>query len=299
MRWRECAKKLGTAAAVACGVASANCWTAMGFSAAVRFSCARTWMGSDACGRGCAIACRYSILLDLVHWRDLVLVVTPAVLILRPEPELMVDFVAEALKQRPALANAPRADLGTGYGALAIGVAAEIAKTNSSGGAARITGDGGALVHVDLSRCCCQPQRRTQRWPDWRRLWRRQGPRGFVVRTSGVDRVCRGGSGYVGCDGCGSFAGIVSKVRYHEPWLALEGGTGPGLDALLPMCTGAALHLIPGGFLVLEPNWGKQVHDVAGILHGMRREGVARVVPPVTYLRMSWCAQITVAWTAS
>ena len=107
------------------------------------------------------------------HWRDLVLIVTPAVLIPRPETELMVDFVAEALKQRPALAHAPWADLGTGSGALAIGVAAEIvntnAKTNSSGAGgaaggaeARIVGDGGvgdggdggagALVHaVDLS----------------------------------------------------------------------------------------------------------------------------------------------------
>jgi len=91
-------------------------------------------------------------LTESCHWRDLVLVVTPAVLIPRPETELMVDFVAEALKQRPALANAPWADFGTGSGALAIGIAAEIAKTHNSGGAARIFGDGRALVHaVDLS----------------------------------------------------------------------------------------------------------------------------------------------------
>jgi len=87
------------------------------------------------------------------HWRDLVLVVTPAVLIPRPETEVMVDFVAEALNTRPALANAPWADLGTGSGALAISVAAEIAKMKRHGASAWIDGDGGALVHAVVRRC--------------------------------------------------------------------------------------------------------------------------------------------------
>jgi len=74
---------------------------------------------------------------------------------------------------------------------------------------------------------------------------------------------------------------LQPEVRYHEPWLALEGGSGMGLDALLPICTGAALHLTPGGFLALETNGGKQVHDVVGILRGIRRGGGSEGGAPI------------------
>jgi len=63
---------------------------------------------------------------------------------------------------------------------------------------------------------------------------------------------------------------LQPEVRYHEPWLALEGGSGLGLGALLPICTGAAY---TGRLMALETNGGKQVHDVVGILRGIRRGG--------------------------
>ena len=46
------------------------------------------------------------------HWRDLVLVVTPATLIPRPETERMVDS-SPTRSHSPELARAPWADLGT------------------------------------------------------------------------------------------------------------------------------------------------------------------------------------------
>lgn len=49
--------------------------------------------------------------------------VGPGVLIARPETELMIDFVQEAVAANPALAAGAWADLGTGSGALAVGVA--------------------------------------------------------------------------------------------------------------------------------------------------------------------------------
>lgn len=49
--------------------------------------------------------------------------VGPGVLIPRPETELMVDFVEEAVAAAPQLATGAWADLGTGSGALACGVA--------------------------------------------------------------------------------------------------------------------------------------------------------------------------------
>jgi len=62
---------------------------------------------------------------------------------------------------------------------------------------------------------------------------------------------------------------LQPEVRLHEPWLALEGGTGLGLDAMLPICAGAAVHLLPGGFLALETNGGEQARDVVSILDGL------------------------------
>lgn len=45
---------------------------------------------------------------------------------------------------------------------------------------------------------------------------------------------------------------VQAEVGKHEPWLALDGGHEDGLDALRPICAGAANMLQPGGFLTLE-----------------------------------------------
>ena len=56
----------------------------------------------------------------------------------------------------------------------------------------------------------------------------------------------------------------------HEPHLALHGGEGLGIDCLLPICTGAARLLQPGGFLALETAGGEQAHYIADLLSHMR-----------------------------
>lgn len=56
------------------------------------------------------------------------------------------------------------------------------------------------------------------------------------------------------------------QVRAHEPRLALDGGGGPGTDALDAVCSGAATLLQPGGFLALETAGGEQAHAVAAML---------------------------------
>ena len=61
------------------------------------------------------------------HWRDLVLAVGPGTLIPRPETEQLVDLAAAAIQESPELASGPWLDLGTGSGALALGVASILA----------------------------------------------------------------------------------------------------------------------------------------------------------------------------
>jgi release factor glutamine methyltransferase len=61
----------------------------------------------------------------------------------------------------------------------------------------------------------------------------------------------------------------------HEPRLALHGGEGLGIDCLLPICTGAARRLQPGGFLALETAGGEQAHYIADLLAHMRCSALA------------------------
>jgi release factor glutamine methyltransferase len=50
----------------------------------------------------------------------------------------------------------------------------------------------------------------------------------------------------------------------------LDGGAGLGIDALVPICTGAVALLQPGGFLALETGGGEQAHYIADVLQRLR-----------------------------
>lgn len=80
----------------------------------------------------------FQYLVGCEHWRDLVLSVQEGVLIPRPETELIVDFVSDAINENGALRDGLWADLGTGSGALAIGIG-------------RILGSSGTVIATDLS----------------------------------------------------------------------------------------------------------------------------------------------------
>lgn len=184
----------------------------------------------------------------------------PGVLIPRPETELIIDFVLEAVAERPHLAQGAWADLGTGSGALAIGVA-------------RALPEAPAVWAVDLAP---EPVAHAK----------------FNARRCGVDRQVHvvQGSWYepLLSSGVGSLAGIVSNPPYiaqeeleglqaevgmHEPRLALSGGDGLGVDCLLPICLGAVQLLQSGGFLALETVGGEQAEYVAHLLRHLKEGG--------------------------
>ncbi|XP_061358422.1 uncharacterized protein LOC133302630 isoform X2 [Gastrolobium bilobum] len=171
------------------------------------------------------------------HWRDLVLSVQEGVLIPRPETELVVDLVSDVVSKNEDLKSGVWADLGTGSGALAIGIG-------------RILGSEGRVIATDLS------------------------PVAVSVAAYNVQRYClqdkvelREGSWFEPLkDMEGKLAGLVSNPPYipskeisglqaevgrHEPRVALDGGID-GMDALLRLCDGAALILKPGGFFAFE-----------------------------------------------
>lgn len=183
--------------------------------------------------------------------------VGPGVLIPRPETELMIDFLQEAVERRPDLAHGDWVDLGTGSGALAIGIARALPSAQ----------------HVWAIDLAAEPAAHAAYNA------KRYGvdTRVFVLRGSWYEPLA--GKGVV------QVAGIVSNPPYvpadqiptlqtevglYEPRLALAGGDGLGIDALAPICRGAVRMLRPGGFLALETAGGDQARYVGQLLNHLR-----------------------------
>ncbi|DBA79396.1 TPA: hypothetical protein ACH3X2_000042 [Trebouxia sp. C0005] len=190
------------------------------------------------------------------HWRDFILAVGDGVLIPRPETEILIDLAEQAMQKRTELKQGVWLDLGTGSGAIAIALATLLL-------------DSTQIYAVDES-----PEAVA-----WAKL--------NVQRLGLTDRIqVKTGSWYEPVQTmCGNIAGIVSnppyiphsqmshlqaEVRQYEPWLALDGGQGPGLDSLNLICQGASVMLQPGGFLALETTGGTQAQQVIDMLQQMQ-----------------------------
>jgi release factor glutamine methyltransferase len=182
------------------------------------------------------------------------------VLIPRPETELLIDFSVAAVEANPALGQGQWADLGTGSGALGIGLAQTI-PTLSKVWAVDLAPEPAAHAAFNAARAGLNNKEKYE-----------------VVRGSWYDPLL--------ARGClGRLAGIVSNPPYitedlmqglqaevgqYEPELALDGGEGLGIDALAPICRGAVEMLQPGGFLALETAGGEQAEYVAQLLQHLR-----------------------------
>ncbi|MFN4067081.1 MAG: peptide chain release factor N(5)-glutamine methyltransferase [Thermosynechococcus sp.] len=173
-------------------------------------------------------------LIGTVHWHRLELVVTPSVLIPRPETEELLEVVAATVP--PWQQQGHWLDLGTGSGAIAIGLAQLFPA---------------AFVHaVDCS------------------------PEALGVAQINIERYALGDrlKCYLGswfdplASLQGQVQGIVSnppyiptrlvatlqpEVQYHEPPLALDGGAD-GLQAIRQIVETAPEYLQPQGWLFME-----------------------------------------------
>ena len=160
--------------------------------------------------------------------------VSPAVLIPRPETELLVE---RALEHLPGKQPCTVADLGTGSGAVALAIAserprAEVLATDASEAAlvvARANADRLGLSNVDFAH------------GDW---WQALAGRKFDVIVSNPPYVAAGDH-HLG----------QGDLR-HEPAMALASGSD-GLDAIGTIITGARAHLHDHGWLLLEHGWNQ------------------------------------------
>ncbi len=159
-------------------------------------------------------------------FRGLSLRVSPAVLVPRPETEVLVDWALECLADAP---SQDVVDLGTGSGAVALAVArdrpgARVMATDCSADALAVARYN-ALAH-DLPVQFAQG--------DW---WAAVRDRQFGLAVSNPPYIDPGDP---------HLAALT-----HEPQLALT-APGHGLDALRRIVAQAPIHLLPGAWLLLE-----------------------------------------------
>jgi release factor glutamine methyltransferase len=185
-------------------------------------------------------------------WRDLILTVTPDVLIPRPETELIVEIASDLAGQSPIkeqMLAGHWADLGTGSGAIALSLAKQLPT---------------ATIHaVDISSAALKVARAN------------------AQRNNLADRVTfYQGSWLAPLDSLkGNLSAIVSNPPYiptptvltlqpeitsHEPHLALDGGTS-GLDSLKHLIASSSGYLHPGGLFLTELMAG-QAETIADLM---------------------------------
>ena len=186
-------------------------------------------------------------LVETVFWRRFQLKVTPAVLIPRPETELIIDLALE--HNRIVDSNQQWVDLGTGSGAIAFGLA-DVFPT--------------ATVHaVDLSRDALKIARENAANIGLTKLEEASSFQGGVSLTN--IHFYRGSWWSPLTSFKGKITGMVSNPPYipaaqidelqpeiaHEPRMALDGGDD-GLDDIRHLINSAPQYLVSGGMWLIE-----------------------------------------------
>jgi release factor glutamine methyltransferase len=163
---------------------------------------------------------------------SLALAVTPAVLVPRPETELVVDAAADLIAGRACRV----ADLGTGCGAIALALkqccpAAAVTATDIDPAALAVAAANAAALGLDV----------TFVQSSW---FAALGQARFDILVSNPPYVASGDAHFDG------------PLR-HEPRLALDGGAD-GLDAYRRILDGARRHLAVAGSIVLEHGYDQR-----------------------------------------
>jgi release factor glutamine methyltransferase len=180
--------------------------------------------------------CPIQYLAGLSPWRDFVLKVSPAVLIPRSETELIIDWLSQEKAINPQLNQGKWVDLGTGSGAIALGLArcfpeARIFAVDTSLDALAIAQENaqsyGLIDRIEFLHGS---------W--WTPLAHCQGQiQGMISNPPYIPSSM--------------IAGLQPEVTRHEPHLALDGGED-GLIAIRHLVETAPDYLVAGGLWLVE-----------------------------------------------
>jgi len=162
--------------------------------------------------------------------------VTPAVLIPRPETELIIEAALELLRDDP---EPHLADIGTGSGSIAISILHELSASRA--------------LATDVSTAALQvAQRNAERHGVAHRLALRESDCFSALQASGSFSLIASNPPYISDDELGK---LQREVNY-EPRAALAGGPD-GLSIIRRLLLEARPFLRSGGFLVFEIGFGQ------------------------------------------
>lgn len=167
-------------------------------------------------------------------WRNFSLMVSPAVLIPRPETELLIDLAVAAGKGK--LQNGDWADLGTGSGAIAIGLAAAFPD-------ATIHAVDRSTEALSIARQNAQQQGFAHKIKSYHGFW-------FEPLEALKGQLCGMVSNppYIPSS---LVPTLQPEVAFHEPHLALDGGED-GLDCIRHLIETAPNYLCSNGLWLIE-----------------------------------------------
>ncbi|MFA5157262.1 MAG: peptide chain release factor N(5)-glutamine methyltransferase [Candidatus Omnitrophota bacterium] len=179
--------------------------------------------------------------------------VSPAVLIPRPETEILVETVLSCCIGGPCLKIL---DLGTGSGCIAVSLAkflpdAEITAVDISKEALAIAAENARLNNTKVN-------------------FMRSDL--FSALPSSKYDVIVSNPPYVSS---GEITGLQPELK-HEPFIALAGGSD-GLDFYRHIINVAPDHLEPAGLLIMEIGFGQR-RDIEGLIKGSKKFEVMKIV---------------------
>jgi release factor glutamine methyltransferase len=182
-------------------------------------------------------------------WRNFSLLVSPAVLIPRPETEELIDWAIATVRANPDLGKGTWVDLGTGSGAIALGLADAFPH---------------ATIHaVDISEQALSiAQQNAQRLNLSDRIQFHQGK--WFEPISSLQHQLSGMVSNPPYIPRAIIPDLQPEVAHHEPHLALDGGKD-GLDCIRHLVTTAPDYLRSGGVWIVEMMAG-QAEQVTQLL---------------------------------
>lgn len=190
-------------------------------------------------------------LVETVFWRHFQLKVTPAVLIPRPETELIIDLAIQARQELSATSETMESehwvDLGTGSGAIALGLASSFTS---------------ATIHaVDSSEAALAiAKNNAQKYELAKQINFYQGNWWSPLKLLlGKVTGMVSNPPYIPTS---EIANLQPEVAHHEPHLALDGGKD-GLEDIRHLIEVSPDYLMPGGIWLIEMMAGQAKQVVA------------------------------------
>lgn len=169
-------------------------------------------------------------------WRKFQIAVSPAVLIPRPETECLIDLAVNAISQFPHLQKGNWADLGTGSGVIALGLADAFTEATIHAVDRSITALEVAKQNASDAGLAKQIKFYQGSW--WEPLQPLEEE--FSGMVSNPPYIPKS-----------TIAELQPEVAAHEPHLALDGGDS-GLDCICHLVNVSPKYLKPGGVWLVE-----------------------------------------------